>query len=159
MGLVGPHLTTTSTRKRTTKTTKAQQEELERRWRDRNQSLKSMGLPKETFEQFLDFIHGRVKKEKTSTGSSFIAAYKAPKAKNDAGKKQTRNAANNEVLQRLNDRIKYPSLESDARGACSSKPSPTYTGEKMIGISQMAKSNAVPVFNEEAITDIARMRR
>ena len=159
MGLVGPHLTTTSTKKRVTKTTKAQQEELERRWRDRNQTLKAMSLPKETFEQFLDFIHGRVKKEKTSTKPSFQPAFKTTKAKDSQRKKQTVNATNNEILQRLSDRTKYPSLDSDARGACSSKPSPTYTGEKMIGISQMAKSNAVPVFNEEAITDIARMRR
>jgi len=39
------------------------------------------------------------------------------------------------------------------------KPSPCYTGDLCVGISQMAKSNAVPVFNSEAITDIARMRR
>lgn len=34
-----------------------------------------------------------------------------------------------------------------------------YTGDCMIGISQMAKSNAVPVFNYEHIIDVARMRR
>lgn len=34
-----------------------------------------------------------------------------------------------------------------------------YTGDKIIGISQMAKSNAVPVFNTEHIVEIARMRR
>jgi hypothetical protein len=34
-----------------------------------------------------------------------------------------------------------------------------YTGTKIIGISQMAKSNAVPVFNHDHIIDIARMRR
>lgn len=36
---------------------------------------------------------------------------------------------------------------------------PVYTGDKMIGVSQMAKSNAVPVFNSDHIIDIARMRR
>lgn len=34
-----------------------------------------------------------------------------------------------------------------------------YTGDVIIGISQMHKSNAVPVINQEAAQDIARMRR
>jgi hypothetical protein len=42
---------------------------------------------------------------------------------------------------------------------CVAKPLQEYTGTEMIGISQMAKSNAVPVFNSDHITDIARMRR
>ena len=44
-------------------------------------------------------------------------------------------------------------------GSTGLKPSPTYTGDALVGISQMAKSNAVPVFNTESIADIARMRR
>ena len=36
---------------------------------------------------------------------------------------------------------------------------PTYTGDKMIGIGQLHKSNAVPVFRQEDAEDIARMRR
>ena len=44
-------------------------------------------------------------------------------------------------------------------GPVSSKQIPQYTGTKIIGISQMAKSNAVPVFEQEHIIDIARMRR
>lgn len=39
------------------------------------------------------------------------------------------------------------------------KPVPVYTGDKMIGIGQLHKSNAVPVFRSEDIEDIARMRR
>ena len=34
-----------------------------------------------------------------------------------------------------------------------------YTGDKMIGIGTMHKSNAVPVFSEESAQDISRMRR
>jgi hypothetical protein len=34
-----------------------------------------------------------------------------------------------------------------------------YTGENMVGIAQMAKSNAVPVFRTEDILDISKMRR
>ena len=39
------------------------------------------------------------------------------------------------------------------------KPSPVYTGTKMLGIGQLHKSNAVPVFSNEEAVDIARMRR
>jgi hypothetical protein len=39
------------------------------------------------------------------------------------------------------------------------RSSPVYTGDKMIGIGQLHKSNAVPVFRDEDIKDIARMRR
>jgi len=51
------------------------------------------------------------------------------------------------------------SLDTGHSGPVSSKPNPVYTGTKIKGISQMAKSNAVPVFNNEHIIEIARMRR
>ena len=44
-------------------------------------------------------------------------------------------------------------------GNATLKPSPVYTGDKVLGIAQMAKSNAVPVFNSDYIVEIARMRR
>lgn len=47
----------------------------------------------------------------------------------------------------------------DTGGIASVKQIPKYTGTKIIGISQMAKSNAVPVFEQEHIIDISRMRR
>ena len=34
-----------------------------------------------------------------------------------------------------------------------------YTGDKMIGIGTLHKSNAVPIFNSEHVEDIAKMRR
>lgn len=54
---------------------------------------------------------------------------------------------------------KIPSLNSWVTGAVNVKPTQHYTGDKIIGISQMAKSNAVPVFNTEHIVEIAKMRR
>lgn len=51
------------------------------------------------------------------------------------------------------------SLDTGHSGPVSSKPSPKYTGSEIKGISQMAKSNAVPVFNNDHIIEIARMRR
>lgn len=51
------------------------------------------------------------------------------------------------------------SLNEWITGTVSSKPTQDYTGTKIKGISQMAKSNAVPVFNHDHIIEIARMRR
>jgi hypothetical protein len=39
------------------------------------------------------------------------------------------------------------------------KETPIYTGDAMIGISTMHKSNAVPVFSTEEAKEISRMRR
>jgi hypothetical protein len=39
------------------------------------------------------------------------------------------------------------------------KPAQAYTGDKMLGLGQLHKSNMVPVFKAEDAIDIARMRR
>jgi hypothetical protein len=44
-------------------------------------------------------------------------------------------------------------------GGSTSSIHKVYTGDKILGISQMAKSNAIPVFNSDHILEIARMRR
>lgn len=44
-------------------------------------------------------------------------------------------------------------------GDCSKKEIPKYTGTKMIGIGQMHKSNAVPIFSQDDAIEISRMRR
>lgn len=51
------------------------------------------------------------------------------------------------------------SLNSWTVGAVSSKKNQQYTGDKMVGIGTLHKSNAVPVFSGEEAQDIARMRR
>lgn len=51
------------------------------------------------------------------------------------------------------------SLNSWVTGAVASKPAQQYTGDKMLGIGTMHKSNAVPIFNTEEAIDISRMRR
>lgn len=52
-----------------------------------------------------------------------------------------------------------PSVDSGHVGAVSSKPVQIYTGNKIIGIGTLHKSNAVPVFSDEEAKDMARMRR
>jgi hypothetical protein len=53
----------------------------------------------------------------------------------------------------------YPSRDSGGRANATLKPSPVYTGTKIIGIGTLHKSNAVPVFSNEEALDIAKMRR
>lgn len=54
--------------------------------------------------------------------------------------------------------VYYPSRDSGVSNA-PLKPSPVYTGNKIIGIGTLHKSNAVPVFSDEEAKEISRMRR
>ena len=172
MHLCGPGLTTTSYKKRKEKVTKAQQEEFERGWRDRNHRLKEMKLPKETFEQYLEWVYGKGKKTKgqKNPGKKITKAFASPAPKT---KQPIRgffevigNDENSKDATGQNSSIAPPS-ESNVSGhgrvwvtgACATKPSPTYTGTKIIGIGTMHKSNMVPIFSDEEAVDIARMRR
>jgi hypothetical protein len=51
-----------------------------------------------------------------------------------------------------------PSLDS-GKGIAAKKENIQYTGDAMIGIGQLHKSNAVPVFKAEDAIDISKMRR
>ena len=160
MHLCGPALTTTSYKKRVEKITKSKQEEFERGWRDRNQRLKDMHLPKETFEQYMEFVYGHSKKEKRQTPihSTFS---KTPPEKITTGKR-VKTVGNDcfsgptSTREVDND---IPSLDVWVTGPCSSKPSPTYTGTNILGIAVLHKSCLQPVFSSEEATEIARMRR
>jgi hypothetical protein len=52
-----------------------------------------------------------------------------------------------------------PSRNTGEAGTVTYKASPQYTGTKMLGVGQLHKSNAVPVFCDQDAIDIARMRR
>lgn len=143
MHIEGAWLSTTNTKKRPQKITKAQQQEIENGWRERNVRLREMGLPKETLEQYIDWLYGRGKKEKKK---------KVPESENT---ETTQVHKDNYVK---TDKV-AKSLNLWVTGPVSSKPSPTYTGTKIKGIGTMHKSNAVPVFSDEEAKDISRMRR
>ena len=51
-----------------------------------------------------------------------------------------------------------PSLDSGI-GVATKKPVMKYTGDKMLGIATMHKSNSVPVFSSEEAINISKMRR
>jgi len=53
----------------------------------------------------------------------------------------------------------YPSLNSADTGSATKAPPKVYTGDKVIGIATLHKSNAVPVFNNTEAVEISSMRR
>ncbi len=158
MHLEGPGLTTTSTKKREVKVTKAQQEEIERSWRERNKRLKEMGLPKQTLEEFTDWLYGRGKKtaDKTKTSGKVTKTTFVEK-RQDVISTSTHSSFT--TGPRGGPAQGPKSLNEWITGPVSSKPTPTYTGTKVIGIGTMHKSNMVPIFSDEEAVDISKMRR
>jgi len=55
--------------------------------------------------------------------------------------------------------VRHGSVDTGHLGAISTKQTLKYTGDKMLGIGQMAKSNAVPIFSKEEAIAVATMRR
>lgn len=52
-----------------------------------------------------------------------------------------------------------PSHFSNGYSCCSKKEDKKYTGDKLLGIGTMHKSNAVPVFSNNEAVEMAKMRR
>lgn len=55
--------------------------------------------------------------------------------------------------------MRAPSVTAPGAGVCAAAPAKVYTGDKMLGIATMHKSNMVPVFSAEEAVDISKMRR
>jgi hypothetical protein len=54
-------------------------------------------------------------------------------------------------------RQKYPSV--DSMGMTYARKENVYTGDRLLGIATMHKSNMVPVFSQESAEEISKMRR
>jgi len=54
---------------------------------------------------------------------------------------------------------RIPSVDSGGAGSCTVQPAKVYTGDAMLGIATMHKSNMVPVFSEREAVFISKMRR
>jgi hypothetical protein len=141
MHLVGPYLSNISTKKKEQKITKSKQTELERDWKERNESLKKIGLPKQSFDQYMEWRYGRGKKSKTETKFRPAGASLSPKGTHQIGE--------------VKKAIIGPRLPDE----CAVRPTVKYTGSAMIGIATMHKSNMVPVFSNKEAEDISKMRR
>ena len=140
MHLVGPYLTTTNYRRRNSKVTKSKMAKWEADYRERCKLNKRLGLPKETFDEYLDIIHGRVKVK-----SNFVPLQ--PKV--------------DPILEQIKrHKEMYPSGNGFGTASSTAKKEPQkYTGTLIKGIATMHKSNAVPVIDDEQAKEIARMRR
>lgn len=55
--------------------------------------------------------------------------------------------------------VKSTDSFSGMRGVAALPPQKVYTGNKILGIATMHKSNMVPIFNDEAAVEVAQMRR
>jgi hypothetical protein len=107
--------------------------------------MKSIGEPKLSLEEYIDYVHGIVPKRDA------IKDWK-PMATSSLNRYHEESKRHREL---------YPSVDVITSGACGSgKREPMkYTGTLIKGIATMHKSNAVPVINSEQMKDIARMRR
>ena len=141
MHLVGPELTTTRTKKYKLNLTKAKREQLEMDMFHYNKDRKRNGESKVTFDEYIDIRCGRVTKRKvhpSEQGTLDPNYLSLPPHRQNA--------------------IRYPSRD-DGIGVATKKEPQQYTGDNMLGIGQLHKSNSVPVFRKEDAEDQAKMRR
>lgn len=138
MHIVGPWMTTVRTGKtKGKKMTKLQYQKLLADHKQYNKDKRQNGMPELqlSFDKYVEYVYGKGKKftvEKTEL-------YK-PK---DSTTRKTEF---------------YPS-KNPSEGYAPKKDSQRYTGDLIIGIATMHKSNAVPILNKEQAKDTASMRR
>jgi len=131
MHLLGPAYTTTNVGKRKSKMSAIKHTKLGLDWLEDCKFCKRIGVKPKTFEEYKQYRSGNYKPKLRGTP---MPEYNVS-----------------------NHREKYPS--GDGIGVTFAKTPNTYTGDKLIGIATMHKSNSVPVFSQEDAIEIARMRR
>jgi len=138
MHLVGPYMTTTNYKKKKQKPrTKAQQAQFEQSHREYNKSMKRMGCHDQmmSLADYDLYVRGQYKPK-------LKGVYTAPEYK--PYRRETPD---------------IPSLGNGV-GVATKKESTRYTGDLIVGIATMHKSNAVPVMRgTDQAKDIAAMRR
>jgi len=142
MSLVGPYLTTTNYKKRKAKKiTDKQRLKLEQDWRAHNKQMRRINCHSsqyDTLEEYIAYTRGEYKSKKKPKKSD---EYVSPPSAN------YRSTAH------------IPSLGNGV-GTAPKKEHPKYTGDLIVGIATMHKSNAVPVMRGTTqAKDISAMRR
>jgi hypothetical protein len=130
MHLLGPAYTTTNNRKRKSKSVTVTAKYAQE-FLDYNKQIKKLGVKPKTFDEYVAYRQGRY--------NPTLRGTKMPEY----------NVSDH--------RQKYPS-QVDTGVTFAKKPN-VYTGERLVGIATMHKSNSVPVFSQEDAIEIARMRR
>lgn len=124
------------------KKTKSQKSRHVEGWHERNRFLMEMRMAKITFEQYMDYIYGRLDRINRR-------AFKPYKPSQTETYNSTRSKDH---------RQKYQSVTTVGTvHATTKKELQRYTGTFIIGIATMHKSNAVPIISKEQAIDIARM--
>jgi hypothetical protein len=80
----------------------------------------------------------------------------APKTKLQAGRSSY---VPPKPMRRDSDQPRIPSLDTGVKGAVNVRMPQKYTGDNIVGIGTMHKSNAVPIFSDQEAKDISSMRR
>jgi len=62
-------------------------------------------------------------------------------------------------MRRDADKPRIPSLDTGVKGPVNVRMPMQYTGDNIVGIGTMHKSNAVPIFTDQEAKDISSMRR
>ena len=145
MHLVGPYMTTTNYKKRKKKQLSQKRlDELQIEWRQYNKRMRKShmhSLQYETFEDYLAYVQGN-----------------PPKRKKE--EKEFKPYAPTKPI--IRDTKEYPSLKTSNTipGYCPKKDTPTYTGDLIVGIGTMHKSNLVPIMRgTKQAEELAKMRR
>jgi hypothetical protein len=129
-----------NTKKKKSKLTDAKVRQLETEWRQYNKRMRKLGCHDAQFDKFEDYI------------AYCMGKYK-PKLKGVDKDYEPTQTYRRETPH-------YPSL-GDGIGNGLAKETPKYTGDEIMGIATMHKSNAVPIrkSDKQGAVDIANMRR
>lgn len=138
-------LTTLNTKKpKTKKLTQKQLEQMRVEWRQYNKDMRRKNMSSLQWEDFDDYL-----------------AYRQGKAPNrNKVEKEFKPYAPSEPYVR--NTTQYPSLQTSNTipGACTKRESQKYTGDLIVGIGTMHKSNAVPIMRgTKQAEELASMRR
>jgi len=138
-------LSTINTKKRKPKKlTQKDIQRLETEWRQHNKRMRQQNMHDLQFKEFEDYIaYTRGQYKPKSRENKEFKTYAPPQP-------PIRNTKT------------YPSLQTSDTipGACAKRENPKYTGDLIVGIGTMHKSNAVPIMRgTKQAEELARMRR
>ena len=139
-------LSTINTKKRKPKKlTQKDIERLETEWRQYNKRMRRQGMHDLQFENFEDYV-------------AYTRGQYKPKQRKE--EREFKTYAPSKSYERHTE--SYPSLKTSdiIPGACAKRENPKYTGDLIVGIGTMHKSNAVPIMRgTKQAEELAKMRR
>jgi hypothetical protein len=139
-------LSTINTKKRKPKKlTQKDIQRLETEWRQHNKRMRRQGMHDLQFQNFEDYV-------------AYTRGQYKPKQRKE--EKEFKPYAPSQS--HVRDTTQYPSLQTSNTipESCAKRESPKYTGDLIVGIGTMHKSNAVPIMRgTKQAEEIAKMRR